>query len=114
MKDYTKKTRSSREKNNAYMREYMKRKRSTEDPQSKQKRNEKDKEYKKRKRSEPLNQSIESLILSFHNIVSQGPLHICSCCDQLWYKHSVLPEKKFFIKLVLITLNGCVDHVINT
>ena len=91
MKDYTKKTRSSREKNNAYMREYMKRKRSTEDPQSKQKRNEKDKEYKKRKRSEPLNQSIESLILSFHNIVSQGPLHICSCCDQLWYKHSVLP-----------------------
>ena len=21
--------------------------------------------------------------------MSQGPLYICSCCDQLWYKHSV-------------------------
>ena len=25
----------------------------------------------------------------FHNIVSQGPLYICSCCDQLWYRDSV-------------------------
>ena len=22
-------------------------------------------------------------------IVSKGPLYICTCCDQLWYKHSV-------------------------
>ena len=28
-------------------------------------------------------------ISKFHEIVSQGPLYICSCCDQLWYKHSV-------------------------
>ena len=26
----------------------------------------------------------------FHDIVKQGPLYICSCCDQLWYKHSVV------------------------
>ena len=32
---------------------------------------------------------IENLILKFHGIVSHGPLYICSCCDQLWYKHSV-------------------------
>ena len=28
-------------------------------------------------------------ISNSHEIVSQGLLHICSCCDQLWYKHSV-------------------------
>ena len=28
-------------------------------------------------------------ISKFHEIVSQGPLYICSCCDQLWYKHRV-------------------------
>ena len=39
-------------------------------------------------------QSIAALISRFHNIVSQGPLYICSCCDQLWYKHSVFPAAK--------------------
>ena len=109
-----KKASSPRDKKNAYMKEYMKRKRSTEDPQSKQKRNDQkkeymkgkrstedsqskqklnycNKEYMKRKQSESVNRSIESLIFKFHNIVSQGPLYICTCCDQLWYKHSVLP-----------------------
>ena len=28
-------------------------------------------------------QSIAALISRFHTIVSQGPLYICSCCDQL-------------------------------
>ena len=37
--------------------------------------------------SEPL----QSLISKFHDIVSQGPLYICTCCDQLWYRHSVVP-----------------------
>ena len=74
-----------------HQKEYVKRKRSTGDPQSKQERNKSNKEYMKTKRSEPVNKSIQSLILRFHNIVSQGPLCICTCCDQLWYKHSVLP-----------------------
>ena len=33
--------------------------------------------------------SVENLISKFHSIVSSGPVYICSCCDQLWYKHSV-------------------------
>ena len=79
----------SKQKRNKYMKEYMKRKQSTKDPQCKQKRNERNKEYMKRKRSEPPKQCLQSLILKFHNIVSQGPLYICSCCDQLY--HLVLP-----------------------
>ena len=34
------------------------------------------------------------LICKFHEIVFQGPLYICTCCDQLWYKHSVLHADK--------------------
>ena len=39
------------------------------------------------------NENIDELALvrKFHNSVSAGPLYICTCCDQLWYKHSVLP-----------------------
>ena len=37
------------------------------------------------------NKNIDELALvrKFHNSVSAGPLYICTCCDQLWYKHSV-------------------------
>ena len=107
-------------KRNAYMREYMKRKRKTD---NNQKYNVYMREYKKRKRSEQKKQKAEkehsinvhvnatdlednglqhdnqiqqtesayekNLISNFHDIVSKGPLYICSCCDQLWYKHSV-------------------------
>ena len=34
------------------------------------------------------------LIDKFHKSVSTGPLYICSCCDQLWYKHSVCPADR--------------------
>ena len=37
---------------------------------------------------------IESVISKFHEIVAQGPLYICTCCDQLWYKHTVVNAKK--------------------
>ena len=39
------------------------------------------------------NQNIDELALvrKFHNSVSAGTLYICTCCDQLWYKHSVSP-----------------------
>ena len=33
--------------------------------------------------------SIQDFLYKFNNIVSQGPMCICSCCDQLWYRHSV-------------------------
>ena len=48
----------------------------------------------KRSCSQCQNQSLQSLISKFHNIVSQGPLYIiCSCSDQLWYRHNVLPAE---------------------
>ena len=38
--------------------------------------------------------SIDLLIRKFHEIVNQGPLYICTCCDQLWYKHGVIHAVK--------------------
>ena len=38
--------------------------------------------------------NMDEVIKRFHNMVSQGPLYICSCCDQLWYKHSVSTADK--------------------
>ena len=35
-----------------------------------------------------------ALVRKFHNSVSVGPLCICTCCDQLWYKHFVLPADR--------------------
>ena len=35
------------------------------------------------------NKTLTQLIADFHNAVSSGPVYICTCCDQLWYKHSV-------------------------
>ena len=37
---------------------------------------------------------IDSLISKFHDIVSSGPFYICSCCDQMWYRHSVVSALK--------------------
>ena len=37
--------------------------------------------------------SISDLIHRFH-IVSKGPIYICTCCDQLWYRHSVNSAEK--------------------
>ena len=78
------------------MKEYRERKRASESfqtsiqsPESKQKKIQYMKEYRQQKRfqCEPL----QNLIAKFHNVVSQGPLYICTCCDQLWHKHSVIP-----------------------
>ena len=35
-------------------------------------------------------QNMGNLIKKFHAAVSRGPMYICTCCDQLWYKHSVI------------------------
>ena len=37
---------------------------------------------------------MNQLIANFHNAVSNGPVYICTCCDQLWYKHSVCGADK--------------------
>ena len=41
------------------------------------------------KRFKKRTMTLEQLIADFHNNVSNGPVYICTCCDQLWYKHSV-------------------------
>ena len=40
------------------------------------------------------NNHLSQLIDQFHKSVSKGPLHVCSCCEQLWYKHSVSPAER--------------------
>ena len=69
----------TKQKNNEKKREYMKSKRSIENVEGKRKRNEYMKEYKKKKRVSKFS----------HEIASRGPIYVCTCCDQLWYKHSV-------------------------
>ena len=34
--------------------------------------------------------SSDLAISKFHKTVAQGPIYVCSCCDQLWYRHSVI------------------------
>lgn len=36
------------------------------------------------------NTSVDVSVKNFDDIVKQSPVYICSCCDQLWYKHSVV------------------------
>ncbi len=36
-----------------------------------------------------LSKTMTQLIRNFHKSVSTGPLYVCTCCEQLWYKHSV-------------------------
>ena len=40
------------------------------------------------------NPCITDEIRKFHANVSRGPEYICSCCNQLWYKHSVITAEK--------------------
>ena len=67
--------------------------------------------------------SLKDLISKFHRIVNNGPVYVCSCCDQLWYKNGVhsaakLRERnpnivKYLLnKQVSTILNGCVGHAL--
>ena len=40
------------------------------------------------------NPTITGEIRKLHANVSRGPEYICSCCGQLWYKHSVITAEK--------------------
>ena len=57
-------------------------------PDQKAKRMETQKAYRSRKKP------IELAISEFHDIASEVPVYICFCCNQLWYKQSVLNAKK--------------------
>ena len=86
----------AKQKKRLYSKEYRKRKQVSESSQpstltieAKQKKRLHAKEYRKQKCCEI--EPLQSLISQIHDVVSQGPLYICTCCDQLWYKHSVIP-----------------------
>ena len=58
---------------------------------------------------------ISDLVHKFHIAVSKGPLYICTCCDQLWYSHSVNSAEKLRLSnpdMVLYLLNKLsVDNI---
>ena len=40
------------------------------------------------------NTTVAKEVRKFHAAVSEGPMYLCSCCDQLWYTHNVTTAKK--------------------
>lgn len=70
----------------AHQCEYQKERNANESSECREKRLADKREYRKEKIA---NATIADEIRKFHAAVSRGPLYICCCCDQLWYKHSV-------------------------
>ena len=102
-------------------REYMRarRKKSVEERNSRlEKQREYTRAYSKNKSSEQREKELSThitvdmtqLIRYFHNSISSGPLYICTCCDQLWYKHSVCPADR--IRLVNPDIVVLDDHMV--
>ena len=86
MKNYRAKRTSAEDK--AKHNVYNKKSRAAKtSPEDKARHNEYMKEYRAKKSK--CDNDIEKSISLFHEIISKGPMHICTCCDQLWYKHSV-------------------------
>ena len=77
----SKRSEEEKAKNSAYMTNYRASKRSEEEKA-------KNSAYMTNYRAKQTS-NIQSCISKFHEVVSQGPIYICTCCDQLWYKHSV-------------------------
>jgi hypothetical protein len=56
--------------------------------------------------------TTEEMIHNFHQTVQEGPIYICTCCDQLWYRHSVrLAQSLTSIKEDLI--QKCITGIIS-
>ncbi len=102
-----------REERLAKKRAYMKDKRKNESLEEKEKRLAKKRTYRKLLKeskgsstnrgsssqvSPPSVNNMTELIKNFHNSISTGPLYVFTCCEQLWYKHSVCPADR--IRLV--------------
>ena len=41
--------------------------------------------------------TLKELVKKFHEAVSEGPLYICTCCNQLWYRHSVVQAGRIHV-----------------
>ena len=65
----------------------------TETPEEKEKEKQNSVNIRKRKIL-VYNSTITDEIRKFHANISRGPEYICSCCNQLWYKHSVITAEK--------------------
>ena len=74
-------------------RQYQKEKLANESADHRQERLAKQRQYQKEKNL--YNSTITDEIRKFHANISRGPEYICSCCNQLWYKHSVITAEKF-------------------
>ena len=82
-----------REKRLTKHREHEKQNRANESPQSREERLSVKRQLYKTYITQTT--TISKLIEKFHSDVAVGPLYICSCCDQLWYKHSVSQAGRF-------------------
>ena len=67
--------------------------------------------------------TVDQLVKDFHKIVENGPLHVCTCCNQMWYRESIQLvnrnlniasglKEMVFTGIVLLTKNERVTHVI--
>ena len=104
-------------KNSVYMKEYGQ-KRKAEKGISNEER-EKNNQYMKNYRAK---KKFQFWISKIHDVVSQELLYIFTCCDQLFYKHSLLhtsnlrkkiPDVDKYLrgKKVSTVLNGCIKNV---
>ena len=106
--EYMKRHRASHPENKRKNNEYMKQYRASH-PENKRKNNEYMKQYRASSASAEQKaknnvymknyratstKNIQYFISRFHEVVSQGPVYICTCCDQLWYRHSVFSAEK--------------------
>ena len=82
-----------REKRLLNQRQYQKEKLANESADHRQERLAKQRQYQKEKNL--YNSTITDEIRKFHANISRRPEYICSCCNQLWYKHSVITAEKF-------------------
>ena len=100
MKQYRSSNPENKRKHSEYMKQYR-----ASDPENKRKNNEYMKQYRtttasarqKAKNNAYMKsyratstKNIQYFISRFHEVVSLGPVYICACCDQLWYRHSIL------------------------
>ncbi|KAJ8017378.1 hypothetical protein HOLleu_45264 [Holothuria leucospilota] len=58
------------------------------------------------------NDALKDLIDVFHKAVQQGPVYICSCCEQLWFKRSVENVKTVSSKIVA-HLQWCITNILS-
>ena len=72
--------------------QYQKEKLANESADHRQERLANQHQYQKEKNF--YNSTITDKIIKFHANISRGPEYICSCCNELWYKHSVITAEK--------------------